>query len=127
MTDKEFKRLTRAQLIDIIYQLQLQIDALTEDNKKLAKDLADKRLRIENAGNIAVAALEINNCFQNAQMAAEQYLGEISAIRQDAEVQKERIISEARAQAEKIIAEAELKRENSASPEEYDQNSLNNG
>ena len=31
MTDKEFKRLSRAQLIDIIYQLQLQIDELNEE------------------------------------------------------------------------------------------------
>ena len=30
MTDKEFKRLSRAQLIEIIYQLQLQIDKLSE-------------------------------------------------------------------------------------------------
>ena len=30
MTDKEFKRLSRSQLIDIIYQFQLQVDKLTE-------------------------------------------------------------------------------------------------
>ena len=57
MTDKEFKRLTRAQLIDIIYQLQLQLDDLTAQKKDLEKALADKRLRVENAGNIAEAAL----------------------------------------------------------------------
>ena len=33
MTDKEFKRLNRAQLIDIIYQFQLKIDTLTEQKK----------------------------------------------------------------------------------------------
>ena len=47
MTDKEFKRLSRAQLIEIIYQLQLQIDELTERNKSLEKELTDKRLRID--------------------------------------------------------------------------------
>ena len=119
MTDKEFKRLSRAQLIEIIYQLQLQIEVLTEDNKKLENDLADKRLRIENAGNIAAAALEINNCFIDAQKAAEQYLGEITAIRQEAEVQAERILADARAKAEKIISEAVL--------EERGKDSLNNG
>ena len=35
MTDKEFKRLGRAQLIEIIYQLQLQLDELTEQNQAL--------------------------------------------------------------------------------------------
>ena len=51
MTDKEFKRLSRSQLIDIIYQLQVQLDNLTEQNRELENALADKRLRISNAGN----------------------------------------------------------------------------
>ena len=46
MTDKEFKRLSRSELIDIIYQLQLKQEELTADNRKLAKALADKRLRV---------------------------------------------------------------------------------
>ena len=57
MTDKEFKRLSRAEMIDIIYQFQLQVDELTEKNQKLERELADKRLRLQNAGNIAEAAL----------------------------------------------------------------------
>ena len=35
MTDKEFKRLSRAQLIDVIYQLQLQADELNRQKQKL--------------------------------------------------------------------------------------------
>ena len=78
MTDKEFKRLNRVQLIEIIYKLQLEVDALTKQNKSLENALEDKRLRINNAGNLAEAALEINNCFVSAQNAAEQYLNEIN-------------------------------------------------
>ena len=70
MTDKEFKRLSRSQLIDIIYQLQLKQNKLTADNEKLSKALADKRLRVSKAGNIAEAALEIHNVMQVAQDAA---------------------------------------------------------
>ena len=106
MTDKEFKRLSRAQLIDIIYQLQLQIDELTEKNQGLEKALEDKRIRIKNAGNIAHAALEINDCFRSAQNAAEQYLNEIKAIREETEAERQRILSQARAEAEVIIAGA---------------------
>ena len=46
MTDKEFKRLNRAQLIDIIYQFQLQVDELTKQNQELQREVADKRLRL---------------------------------------------------------------------------------
>ena len=80
MTDKEFKRLSRAQLIDIIYQLQLQLDKVNEEKQELENELKDKRLRLSNAGNIADAALEINNCFRSAQNAAEQYLNEIKEV-----------------------------------------------
>ena len=61
MTDKEFKRLSRSQLIDIIYQLQLKQEELTAENESLSKALADKRLRVSQVGNIAEAALEMHN------------------------------------------------------------------
>ena len=106
MTDKEFKRLSRSQLIDIIYQFQLQVEQLTEQNQKLERKLADKRLRLRNAGNIADAALEMNNCFRDAQNAAEQYLNEIKAIRKETEAERQRILAQAQAEAAEIIANA---------------------
>jgi cell division septum initiation protein DivIVA len=106
MTDREFKRLTRAQLIDIIYQFQLQLDKLTEEKQELEQKLADKRLRLSNAGNIADAALAMNDCFRSAQNAAEQYLNEIKAIREETEAQRQKILAEAQAEAGAIIAGA---------------------
>ena len=106
MTDKEFKRLSRAQLIEIIYQLQLQIDKLNEEKQALENELEDKRLRLQSAGNIAEAALEINDCFRSAQNAAEQYLKEIKAIREETDTERQRILKEAKAEAEAIIAGA---------------------
>ena len=106
MTDKEFKRLSRAQLIEIIYQLQLQIDKLNEEKQALENELEDKRLRLQSAGNIAEAALEINDCFRSAQNAAEQYLNEIEAIREETDTERQRILKEAKAEAEAIIASA---------------------
>ena len=113
MTDKEFKRLSRAQLIEIIYQLQLQIDSLNEQNEKLEAALVDRRLRISEAGSIANAALAINSCFQSAQAAADQYLYEIKALRDEAES----ILAEARIEAQRIIAEARQ----SCAPDEGDE------
>ena len=107
MTDKEFKRLNRAQLIDVIYQLQLQVDKLAQQNQSLEKALEDKRLRISNAGSLAEAALEINNCFRNAQSAAEQYLNEIKAIRDTLEADRQRILAEAREKASLVVADAQ--------------------
>ena len=112
MTDKEFKRLNRSQLIDIIYQLQLQIDNLTEQNKNLEEALSDKRLRISNAGSIADAVLEINDCFRSAQNAAEQYVEEIKAMYEESEIERQRIIDAAKAEAALIISEAKKEQRN---------------
>ena len=104
MTDKEFKRLSRSQLIEIIYQLQLKQEELTADNEKMSKALADKRLRVSKAGNIAEAAHEIHNVMQAAQDAATHYLEEIQ-IRANNEYQ--RILKEARDKAAAIIEKAQ--------------------
>ena len=106
MTDKEFKRLNRAQLIEIIYRLQLELDKVNDEKQLLESELKDKRLRLSNAGNIADAALEINDCFRSAQNAAEQYLNEIKAIREETDTERQRILKEAKAEAEAIIAGA---------------------
>lgn len=106
MTDKEFKRLSRSQLIEVIYQLQLQLDKANEEKQVLESELADKRLRLHEAGNIANAALEMNNCFRSAQNAAEQYLNEIKAIREETEAERQRILAQAQAEADAIVAAA---------------------
>ena len=103
MTDKEFKRLSRAQLLDVIYQLQLQVDELTEQKKALENELEDKRLRMSKVGNLAEAALEMNDCFQNAQKAAEQYLSEIRTIREETKEERQRILAQTRAEAATIL------------------------
>ena len=132
MTDKEFKHLSRAQLIDIIYQFQLQIDTLTEQNQALERKLADKRLLLEKAGNIADAALEINNCFRSAQNAADQYLNEIKTIREETEAERQMILTQAQAAAEAIITGAKKTRTDYDSAidailQEYGQSHSNNG
>lgn len=110
MTDQEVKRLTRSQLIDVIYQLQLQIDQLTEEKESLQKALEDKRLRINNVGSLAEAALEVNNFFRSAQDAAEQYLSEIEAMHAEVETERQRLLAEAQAEADMIIATANMAR-----------------
>ena len=104
MTDKEFKRLGRSQLIDIIYQLQLKQEELIADNEKLSKALEDKRLLVSEAGNIAEAALEIHNVMQAAQDAATHYLEEMK-LRCDEECQQ--ILKKAKDDACAIIEKAQ--------------------
>ena len=106
MTDKEFKWLSRPQLIEIIYQLQIKQEELMAENERLSKELADKRIRLEDAGNIAEAALRIHDVMQAAQDAASHYTEELQ-LRADQEY--ERIVQEAREKADEILGKANRK------------------
>ena len=117
MTDKEFKRLSRSQLIDIIYQFQLQQEELIAENEKLKQALADKRILVNNTGNIAEAALEIHNVMRDAQNAAEHYLEEIQ-LRVDSEYQ--RIMQQARDEAAALLTKARRKAAGIAAQAERD-------
>ena len=106
MTDKEFKRLSRSQLIEVIYQFQLKQDELIAENERLTKELADKRLRIAEAGSIAEAALAVNNVMQSAQNAAQQYLDEIRSMHAELDEECKNIRKKATEEAAEIIAQA---------------------
>lgn len=74
MTEKELRKLSRLDLIDILIRQSKEITSLQEQLAAANKKLEDKVLICENAGNIAQAALEINKIFETAQLAADQYL-----------------------------------------------------
>ena len=121
MTDKEFKRLSRSQLIDIIYQFQLKQEELIAENEKLKKALADKRILVNNAGNLAEAALEIHNVLQAAQSAAEHFCQEVQ---RRVDIESQELIDEAKEEAAAIVLNARKKAEQLAAqagtPKEYD-------
>ena len=106
MTDREFKRLSRSQLIDIIYQLQLKQEELTEENRNLKQELADKRIRLDQAGHIAEASLALHNVMQTAQDAANLYLEEIRIMREETRKECRQILEKAQQEADAILEQA---------------------
>jgi len=77
MTEREFRRLRRKDLVEIIDQLQANVDLYKRENTVLRQRLAERRLTVEDAGSIAEAALRINDVFRAAQQAADDYLAEL--------------------------------------------------
>lgn len=72
--DKELRRMSRGDLIDIIYQYQRREQELEAENAKLHRQLNDRDIKIQKAGSIAEAAVSLNQVFEAAQAAADQYL-----------------------------------------------------
>ena len=110
MIGKELKRLSRRELVDIIYQLKKNEQENREKIEALEEALQDKRIRISFAGSIAEAATDITRIFSTAQETADLYLNEIASMKEETEKECAKILEDARKQAEMILAEAQSKR-----------------
>ena len=86
MDDKEFRKLHREDLIEIIYQYQRREQRLTQENELLKNQLKEKAITIQEAGSIANAALALNGVFEAAQKAADQYLLSLKALHEGGEI-----------------------------------------
>ncbi|MBQ7841297.1 MAG: DNA repair protein [Lachnospiraceae bacterium] len=83
MTERELKKLSRAELLEMLL-------ALTKENRKLKEELddayaelEDRRILIDKAGSIAEAALQLNGVFQAAEEAAAQYLENVRRLAEE--------------------------------------------
>ena len=79
MTDKELRKLTRAELLEMLISQGRDVERMRQEIDELKQQLADKSIAIENSGSIAEAALKLSGIFENAQKAADQYLLNIKA------------------------------------------------
>lgn len=77
LTDKELRRMSRKELLELLLEQSRDNDRLKLELSEARQSLADKRLLIDRAGSIAEAAVQINQVFEAAQRAAEQYLDNI--------------------------------------------------
>lgn len=113
MAEKELRRMSRPELIEIIYALKSNEESLQKKNAHLEEQLNNRTIQISEAGSIAEAALQLNDIFSTAQIAADDYLTSIKAANVSMEEEQkaaakeaERVVAEAQAQAEQIVAEA---------------------
>ncbi len=105
MVSKELKRLSRRELVDIIYQLKKNEQEKQDQITSLEEALQEKRIRISSAGSIAEAAVNLTNVFSIAQTTADLYLHEIACMKEDTEQECARMIEEACKKVEKILAD----------------------
>lgn len=86
MTDKELRRMSRQELVEIIYQQKKVEEALRKRLEAAEKKLNDREIKISNAGSIAEAALALNGVFEAAQKAADDYLRSIRKGKEEEDV-----------------------------------------
>ena len=110
MTDKELRKLRRDDLLQILISQQRQIDDMNAQLAEMKAALEDRRIKVEESGSLAEAALRLNQVFEAAQAAADQYrqqmIEDTDALRARAHVDAEEIVHAARGDAERILREA---------------------
>lgn len=107
MISKELQKLSRRELVDIIYQLKKNDQQKQAQITALDEALQERRIRLSVAGSIAEAAADITHLFSTAQETADLYLKEIADMKADAKKECAAMLEEAQKQAAEIVAESE--------------------
>lgn len=120
MTDEELRKLKRADLLELLVAQGKENEALQEKLRQAEAALWDRQIQLDEAGNIAEAALRLSGVFEAAQQASDQYLESIRKKHEETEsrcarleetsrARAEQLEQESKAQAERLVAEAEEK------------------
>ncbi len=77
MTDNELRKLGRKELLEIMLKQSTEIEELNTKLQAAEAALNDRQIKIDNAGSIAAASLQLNGVFEAAEAACRQYIENI--------------------------------------------------
>lgn len=107
MTDKELKRLSRSELLEMLIAQMKENEALQSRLELAEEQLNDRQIAVEKAGTLAEASLSLNGVFEAAEAAAQQYLENIERMSGQQETICRDMQAEAEAKAAEIVREAQ--------------------
>ena len=102
MTQKELKKLSRAELLELLLEQTKEVERLREELAQVRAEMEQRRIRINQTGDLAQAVLAVNGVMEAAQAAAAQYLENIEAMERETRIKCEEMLQEAMLQAQRI-------------------------
>ena len=103
MTEKELRKLGRTELLELLLAERKENEQLQAQLAEAQQKLESRALTLAQTGSIAEAALALNNVFDAAETAAQQYLENVRLQNGD----QEAVCRRMEAKAGQIIADAE--------------------
>ena len=102
MEQKDLKKIKRRELLELMLEQAKRIQELELEIKDLKSELDAKKIKIKESGSIAEAALKLNNIFEDAENAVNQYYENFKenckkieiSIKKEATLEKNRIVKE---------------------------------
>ncbi len=80
MTEKELRKLSRADLMQLLLELSQENDRLRSQLETAEQKLKSRQLQLANAGTMAEAAMKLNGVFEAADAACKQYMENIQRL-----------------------------------------------
>ena len=109
MTEKELRRLSRADLLEMLIAQSEELRDVKERLKSAEAILASRVIEINTAGSIAEASLRLNGVFEAAQAACEQYMENIRLLNVRSQLVCRQMEKESREQADRLLEETRRK------------------
>lgn len=106
MTEKELRRLSRKELLQMMLLQAEENERLREELKLLRAHAEDDRITMNRAGSIAEASMELHKVFETAQAAANTYLENIKRMQSHQKAYCDGLIERANQEAAAIIRRA---------------------
>ena len=109
MTDRELRRLSRSDLLELLLAQRKENEQLRCMLDQAEARLADRTIKINNAGSIAEASLQLNGIFTAAQDSCQSYIDNIKLLNERQATICQQMENETRERCDRMVAEAELK------------------
>ena len=109
MTERELRRLSRADLMELLLAQRRENEQLRCILDQTQAQLADRSIRIDKAGSIAEASLQLSGIFTAAQDSCQYYMDNIKLLSERQSQVCQQMEQETREKCDRMVAEAELK------------------
>lgn len=111
MTEKELRKLSRQELLEMLLEQSKKAEQLETELAQAKTSLKDRSIILEEAGSIAEASLRLNGVFEAAQQACQQYIDDVRAMYERQKAVCAKMESESQAKAKQTVAEAHKRRD----------------
>ena len=109
MTEKELRRLSRTDLLELLLAQRRENEQLRYVLDQTQAQLADRTIKVDKAGSIAEASLQLSGIFTAAQDSCQYYLDNIRLLSERQSQICQQMEQETKEKCDRMVAEAELK------------------
>lgn len=110
MSNKSLSKLTRSELLDLLYEQEKRVEELEKRNKQLQAEVEDRKIKLSKVGSIADASMALSNVFAEAQKAVDLYLENVQGIVREKKVNEHVFPAKKETQVQKPVQQTPVQK-----------------